>query len=152
MTVKNFTRTALEIAAESGDLQTMAEDMDREFTIAKWLEDPYTWDLKTFIDEISGSLDENNHITPVHEEHLIATLGVQMEIYVACWKHIKENGLTQGFRNNVIGKNPHIAIGDKALSKLMLLMKELGLTEKLKVIKKTPMDLAIEELIKGPPK
>jgi phage terminase small subunit len=75
-----------------------------------------------------------------------------MEIYVACWKHIKKNGLTQGFRNNVISKNPHIAIGDKALSKVMLLMKELGLTEKLKVVKKTAMDLAIEELMKGPPK
>jgi len=152
MIAENGTELALNRALEREDLQATAENIHRNFAIAKWLENPSTWDLKMFIDEISNSLEENNHITPVHEEHLIATLGVQMEIYVACWKHIKVNGLTQGFRNNVIGKNPHIAIGDKALSKVMLLMKELGLTEILKVVKKTAMDLAIEELMKGPPK
>ena len=124
---------------------------DEAFDFYEWIEDPTKWSRKVFINQIKAVLKKKDQAIPLNEEHLIATLGVQMEIYVSCWRQIKQDGLVVSFRNKVIGANPHCAIADKALSKVMLLMKDLALSEKLKIIKQTPEDLLIEEIMRGPP-
>ena len=123
---------------------------DEVFDFYAWIEDPTKWSRKVFISQIKAVLEKKDQAIPLNEEHLIATLGVQMEIYVSCWRQIKQDGLVVSFRNKVIGANPHCAIADKALSKIILLMKDLALSEKLKMVVKTPEDLLVEEIMRGP--
>ena len=52
-----------------------------------------------------------------------------MEIYVKCLKGVAKGGIITQFNNGAtVGPNPFLTAGDKALSRAIILMNELGLT------------------------
>ncbi len=62
---------------------------------------------------------------------LVGMLASQIDIYVSSVKELKISGLVINFNNGVtVGSNPHMTIADKALNRVIQIMKELELSPK----------------------
>ena len=83
------------------------------------------------------------------DQHLIGMLISQIEVYVKCWQALQIEGLVCVFNaGQTPGKNPYLAIADKALGRAATLLSELGLSPKTRPPSKPAGKFA--ELMAGP--
>ena len=98
---------------------------------AEWLDNPDAWDRDKFVKETSDFLWETYGIGSDQDKHVLAALTAQIEIFVQCWRGIQQEGVICEFNNGkTVGPHPYISVGDKALTRAVVLMNELGLTPK----------------------
>jgi phage terminase small subunit len=96
---------------------------------AVWLDNPDAWDRDVFVQETSDFLWETYGIGSNQDQHVLAALANQMEIYIKCMKGVAKGGIVTTFNNGAtVGPNPYLSAGDKALARAVVLMNELGLT------------------------
>lgn len=81
---------------------------------------------------------------------LVGLLANQIDLYVQCVRQSSTLGLIESYNKGAtFGPNPYITMSDKALNRIIQLMKELGLTPSHRVGAVRKMDteaLEIEEL------
>lgn len=98
---------------------------------ADWLDNPDVWDRNKFVKETSDFLWDTYGIGSDQDKHVLAALASQIEIYIKCWKGVQKGGIITKFNNGAtVGPNPYLTAGDKALTRAVCLMNELGLTPK----------------------
>ena len=96
---------------------------------SKWLSDPGAWSQDEFLAEVEQAMRESHGETMELDRYLLALLGSQAEIYVRCWRDIQVAGLTTTYNaGQTPGKNPSVAIADRALRQVVNLLDELGVT------------------------
>lgn len=118
--------------------------------LAHWVTNPNTWDKYQFIQEASDFIwNAYGHSTD-QDKHSLAMLAEMLETFVVCCKDIAKNGLVVTHHNGVTGKNHHVDIRDKAVTKAVLLMNELGLTPKGRFPFKPKPDPEFEKFMRGP--
>ena len=118
--------------------------------IAKWIDNPNSWNKHFFISATSKFLWDSYANNAEQDQHTIAILAEILETIVLCCKDISINGLVVIHHNGVSGKNHHVEIRDKAISKAILLMNELGLTPKGRFPIKAKIDPEIQRFMRGP--
>jgi len=126
------------------------EDVLQRIPLARWIKDPQTWDKFTFIDEASQYLWDAYGSSTEQDKHALAMLAEVLETFVSCCKEITANGLVVTHHNGVTGKNHHVDIRDKAITKAVLLMNELGLTPKSRFPLKPKPNPEFEKFMRGP--
>ena len=110
---------------EPGELLTM------RLGPANWLNDPASWSRDEFLAEVEQAMRESHGETVEFDRWLLALLVSQAEIYVQSWGHIQSDGLTTTYNSGQTpGKNPAVAIADRALKQVVNLLGELGVTPK----------------------
>ncbi len=98
---------------------------------AEWLEHPEQWDRQIFIASASKYLSQKNGSVDIADKHLLNILASQIEIYVQSILRLRNDGLVMTFNGGVtVGPNPCMAIADKALHRIVQVMKELELSPK----------------------
>jgi len=118
---------------------------------AEWLDNPKKWDRNKFIEETSDFLWETYGIGSDQDKHVLAALATQIEIYVKCWNGVQEKGIISVFNNGqTIGPNPFLTAGDKALSRAIVLMNELGLTPRGRLATNKQEGGKYSKLLNGP--
>lgn len=126
------------------------EDVLQRIPLVRWIKDPQTWDKYTFIDEASQYLWDAYGSSTEQDKHALGMLAEVLETFVTCCKEIAANGLVVTHSNGVTGKNHHVDIRDKAITKAVLLMNELGLTPKSRFPLKTKPNPEFERFMRGP--
>jgi phage terminase small subunit len=118
---------------------------------ADWLDDPQNWNRSVFIKETSDFLWETYGIGSDQDKHVLAALATQIEIYIKCWEGVQKKGILTVFNNGAtVGPNPFLTAGDKALSRAIVLMNELGLTPRGRLASKGTEGGKYSSLLKGP--
>ncbi|CAB4132632.1 COG3747 Phage terminase, small subunit [uncultured Caudovirales phage] len=118
---------------------------------ASWLDNPDAWDKDAFIQETSDFLWDNFGIGADQDKHLLAMLAHQIEIYVQCMQGIAKDGIIMEFNaGQTYGANPYLTAGDKALTKIIALMNELGLTPKGRINAPKQEASKYQNLLNGP--
>ena len=118
---------------------------------ADWLDNPDSWDRETFIKETSDFLWDTYGIGSDQDKHVLAALATQIEIFVRCWKGVQKGGIITQFNNGAtIGPNPYLTAGDKALTRAVVLMNELGLTPKGRLAQNKTEGGKYAKLLSGP--
>lgn len=130
---------------------TLPENVRQRVPQANWLDDPDSWDRKKFISETSEFLWETYGIGSDQDKHVLAALATQIEIYIKCWQGIQKKGIITAFNNGqTIGPNPFLTAGDKALSRAIVLMNELGLTPRGRLATNKQEGGKYSKLLNGP--
>ena len=93
-----------------------------------WFDDPDKWDAAEFIRTTADFLWETYGIGSAQDGHVLCALADQLGIYVECRHKVLAKGIVITFPNKVIGPNPYLTAGEKALTRAISLMNELGLT------------------------
>lgn len=97
----------------------------------KWLINIDDWNRDDFLADANSYLLNKNGAIGVGEMHLLGILVTQLEIYIECINGVQVDGLIISFNNGVtLGPNPHLTVADKALNRIVQLMKELELSPK----------------------
>jgi P27 family predicted phage terminase small subunit len=100
---------------------------------SKWLSDPGAWSQDEFLAEVEQAMRDSHGETVELDRFLLALLVSQAEIYVQCWRNIQVEGLTITYNaGQTPGKNPSVAIADRALRQVVKLLDELGMTPKIR--------------------
>lgn len=120
--------------------------MKKKFT--NWLTDIERWDRDEFIEEITEYMVQVNQTEM--DRHAIALLAESIDTFVICTKSIREEGLVVVHKNGVTGKNHHVEIRDKAVSRAMQIMTELCLTPKRRRRVTAKGDKKLDKLLAGP--
>lgn len=127
MTTKSKLPANLHIVAERAS--TLPELVPISLGPSKWLSDPGAWSQDEFLAEVEQAMRESHGETMELDRYLLALLGSQAEIYVRCWRDIQVAGLTTTYNaGQTPGKNPSVAIADRALRQVVNLLDELGVT------------------------
>lgn len=101
---------------------------------AKWLANLDDWNRDEFLSDTNAYLSRKNGSIDIAEVQLQGILVTQIEVYIKCVKALQVEGLIIEFNNGVtVGPNPHITIADRALNRILQLMKELELSPKARV-------------------
>ena len=102
-----------------------------EVAIVSWLDEPDTWNRDYFLEKTKNYLFKKNGVLDMADIQLVGMLASQIEIYVSSVQELKSSGLVINFNNGVtMGPNPHMTIADKALNRVVQIMKELELSPK----------------------
>ena len=118
---------------------------------ADWLDNPDAWNREAFIKETSDFLWDTYGIGSDQDKHVLAALATQIEIFVRCWKGVQKGGIITKFNNGAtIGPNPYLTAGDKALTRAVVLMNELGLTPKGRLAQNKTEGGKYAKLLSGP--
>lgn len=117
---------------------------------AEWLDEPQNWDKQKFIAETSNFLWEAYEIGSNQDKHALGILATLLETIVISNIDIEKNGLVVIHSNGVTGKNHHVDIRDKAITRAVLLMNELGLTPKGRLPVAQKMSPQVAALLAGP--
>ena len=116
---------------KTDSINALTKNVKSRIPKADWLNNPEAWDKDLFIQETSEFLWETYGIGSDQDKHLLAALANQMDIYIKCMKGVAKGGIiTQFNAGQTVGPNPFLTAGDKALTKVIALMNELGLTPK----------------------
>jgi phage terminase small subunit len=115
-----------------------------------WLTNPDKWNQDEFVTDIIKFVEQTQGINAYPNLVLIGLLANQIDIYVKCSQEIAKSGLVEIYNKGATsGPSLHFSMADKALNRIVQLMKELGLTpsHRVGVIKSTnPEALELEEL------
>ena len=73
-------------------------------------------------------------------------------MYIQCNKGIAEQGIISEYNDGkTVGPNPHVAIREKTLAKIILLMNELGLTPRSRLSSsKVEENSSVAKFLRGP--
>ena len=111
--------------------ETLPEKVRAVLGAAPWLSDAGAWNRDEFLEQVNDAMDAAHGQGHPIDQHLIGLLISQIEVYVKCWQALQIEGLVTSFnQGQTPGKNPHLAIADKALGRVATLLAELGLNPK----------------------
>jgi P27 family predicted phage terminase small subunit len=117
---------------------------------ADWLENPDSWNASRFIKETSDFMYEIYGINADQDKHLLALLADQISIYIEAKKGIARDGVVAEFNaGKTMGASPYFAVMKEALSKIIALMNELGLTPKGRMGKTSTNTTSYDDLLGG---
>ena len=128
--------------------KSMTNSMPMQST--NWLTNPNDWDKDDFVADIVQFIEQTQGSNAYPNLVLIGLLANQIDIYVQCAQEMSKSGLIEFYNKGATsGPSLHFSMADKALNRIVQLMKELGLTpsHRVGVIKSTQPDaLELEEL------
>ena len=111
--------------------ETLPEKVRAVLGAAPWLSDPKSWNRDAFVKQIDDAMAAAHGQGHAIDCHLIGLLISQLEVYIQCWQALQSEGLVCSFNSGQTpGKNPYLAIADKALGRAATLLSELGLSPK----------------------
>ena len=129
--------------------ETLPEKVRAVLGAAPWLSDPKSWNRDEFVKQIDDAMAAAHGQGHAIDCHLIGLLISQLEVYIQCWQALQSEGLVCSFNSGQTpGKNPYLAIADKALGRAATLLGELGLSPKTRPPSRPTGKFA--ELIAGP--
>lgn len=115
-----------------------------------WLTSPDSWNKDKFSEDIVLYLENTQGVNTYPNLVLVGLLANQIDLYVQCVRQSNTLGLIESYNKGAtFGPNPYITMADKALNRIIQLMKELGLTPSHRVGSVRKMDaetLEIDEL------
>lgn len=115
-----------------------------------WLTKPNDWNKDDFAADIVQFIEQTQGSNAYPNQVLIGLLANQIDIYVQCAQEMSKSGLIEFYNKGATsGPSLHFSMADKALNRILQLMKELGLTpsHRVGVIKSTTPDaLELDEL------
>lgn len=119
-----------------------------------WLSDPAAWDKEKFTSDIVTFIEQTQVVNAYPNMVLIGMLAHQIDLYVQCTRQMAQTGLVEAYNKGVTtGPSLYFSMADKALNRVLQIMKELGLTPSHRigtVRSKSPEALAFEEFMAGP--
>ena len=119
-----------------------------------WLTDPDAWDKVKFTGDIVTFIEQTQGVNAYPNMVLIGMLAHQTDLYVQCTRQIAEGGLVEAYNKGVTsGPSLYFSMADKALNRVVQLMKELGLTpsHRVGVVRQTsPQAIAFQKFLAGP--
>lgn len=128
--------------------KSMTNSMPMQST--NWLTNPNDWDKDEFVADIVKFIEQTQGSNAYPNLVLIGLLVNQIDIYVQCAREMSKTGLVEFYNKGATsGPSLHFSMADKALNRILQLMKELGLTptHRVGVVKSTKPDaLELEEL------
>lgn len=128
--------------------KSMTNPMPMQST--NWLTNPNDWDKDDFVADIVQFIEQTQGSNAYPNLVLIGLLANQINIYVQCAQEMSKTGLVEFYNKGATsGPSLHFSMADKALNRILQLMKELGLTptHRVGVVKSTKPDaLELEEL------
>jgi len=130
----------------------LPESIRKRIPPAEWLDKPNAWDKRKFILETADFLYVTYGIGNDQDKHSISMLADQMDLYIQCNKGIAEQGIISEYNDGkTVGPNPHVAIREKTLAKIILLMNELGLTPRSRLSSgKVEENSSVAKFLRGP--
>lgn len=130
----------------------LPDTLKQRIPYAEWMDNPDAWNKKIFITETADFLYTVYGIGAEQDKHTLTMLADQMELYIACSKGIKQNGIITKFNNDkTIGPNPFITIRNNALKLTLQIMNELGLTPRGRLSSNKIEDNSpVAQFLKGP--
>jgi len=118
-----------------------------------WLTEPDAWDKSKFSGEIVRFIEQTQGVNAFPNLILIGMLAQQIDLYVQCTSQIANSGLLEVYNKGVTsGPSPYFNMADKALNRILQIMKELGLTPSHrvgKVLVNSPDALEFEKFMAG---
>jgi hypothetical protein len=119
-----------------------------------WLTDPEGWRKEKFSEDVVTFIEQTQGVNGYPNMVLIGMLTHQIDLYVECSRHLAQKGLVADYNKGVTsGPSLYFSMADKALNRILQIMKELGLTpgHRVGVVRSTaPQSLALEALLAGP--
>jgi phage terminase small subunit len=119
-----------------------------------WLTSPEAWEKEKFSNNIVEFIEQTQGLNAYPDMVLIGLLTHQIDLYVECYRQIAERGLVADYNKGVTsGPSLYFSMADKALNRILQIMKELGLTpgHRVGVVKAvTKESLEIEAFLAGP--
>jgi phage terminase small subunit len=119
-----------------------------------WLTSPEAWEKEKFSSNIVEFIEQTQGLNAYPDMVLIGMLTHQIDLYVECSRQIAEKGLVADYNKGVTsGPSLYFSMADKALNRVLQIMKELGLTpgHRVGVVKSvTKESLAVEAFLAGP--
>ena len=119
-----------------------------------WLTSPEAWEKEKFSNNIVEFIEQTQGLNAYPDMVLIGLLTHQIDLYVECSRQIAEKGLVADYNKGVTsGPSLYFSMADKALNRILQIMKELGLTpgHRVGVVKAvTKESLEIEAFLAGP--
>ena len=135
-------------------LQAMQFNNSEPRFLSNWLVDPNTWEKERFSAEIIQFIECSQGINAYPNMVLISMLTHQIDLYVECSKQITQKGLIEGYNKGATtGPSIYFSMADKALNRVLQIMKELGLTPMHRVGQfrvKSQESIDIEAFLAGP--
>ena len=94
-----------------------------------WLTSPEAWEKEKFSNNIVEFIEQTQGLNAYPDMVLIGLLTHQIDLYVECSRQIAERGLVADYNKGVTsGPSLYFSMADKALNRILQIMKELGLT------------------------
>ena len=94
-----------------------------------WLAEPDSWNKEKFSREIVLFIEQTQGVNAFPNLILIGMLAQQIDIYVQCTRQIATGGLIEVYNKGATsGPSLYFSMSDKAINRIVQLMKELGLT------------------------
>jgi hypothetical protein len=122
--------------------------------LCNWLNDPDTWEKERFSAEIIQFIECSQGINAYPNVVLIGMLTHQIDLYVECSKQIAQRGLIEGYnKGTTTGPSIYFSMADKALNRVLQIMKELGITPMHRIGQvrvKSQESIDIEAFLAGP--
>ena len=119
-----------------------------------WLTSPEAWEKEKFSSNIVEFIEQTQGLNAYPDMVLIGILTHQIDLYVECSRQIADKGLVADYNKGVTsGPSLYFSMADKALNRILQIMKELGLTPGHRVgfVKSvTRESLEMEALLAGP--
>ena len=119
-----------------------------------WLTSPEAWEKEKFSSNIVEFIEQTQGLNAYPDMVLIGMLTHQIDLYVECSRQIAEKGLVADYNKGVTsGPSLYFSMADKALNRILQIMKELGLTpgHRVGVVKSvTKESLAMDAFLAGP--
>ena len=117
--------------SRTGNTVMLPESIRKRVPKADWLDNPDAWDSAKFIEETAEFLLSVYGIGNDQDKHILAILAGQIQIYIDCARQIRRDNLVVAYNAGATpGANPLITIQNKAITLILQLMGELGLTPK----------------------
>lgn len=116
-----------------------------------WLDEPETYDRDEYISEMAQLLKDIYGSDLRQHRWALRALADQMQIYLECKISIDAEGVTASYNNGkTVGASPHVSIQREALSKIVMLMNDMGLMPK-QIYEKTSSGInEADEFLSGP--
>ena len=118
-----------------------------------WYSQPELWSKDDFLTKTQNYLFKKNGVLDFADQQLLAILASQIEVYISSLEDLKKSGLVINFNNGVtVGPNPHINISDKALNRIVQIMKELELSPKARAGYRSNYEISpeLKRFLEGP--
>ena len=116
-----------------------------------WLDEPETFDRNEYIAEMAQLLKDIYGSDLRQHRWALRALADQMQIYLECKVSVDAQGVTASYNNGkTVGASPHVTIQREALSKIVMLMNDMGLMPK-QIYEKTSSGInEADDFLAGP--